>query len=274
MNWRSIVNWLGIMLAIMLAVTGGLYALYMIAYPTKVFRYRLTIETEVDGKVISGSGVLATTLSKNAQLTGSMPPENWGFQGEAVAVDLGHGILFVTLEGKNTSIRGKLIDLSPNSLQQMQKSMKVVLRRDEYPYLVSFKDVNNPKSVFLVDPDNLKAAFGPGVSLRQITLETTDDPVTVGIEKKLPWIKAYSEVFGGGPIATWPKPEQNLSRDDFTRGLTTESLSVKPQTTLKDKFIIVSFLIFLFVCVHYKLIFVLLVFVIIGYCFNVSSIQK
>lgn len=41
-------------------------------------------------------------------------------------------------------------------------------------------DINDPNSVREVDPANLAATFGPGVSLKRITLEIRDEPVTEG----------------------------------------------------------------------------------------------
>jgi hypothetical protein len=40
--------------------------------------------------------------------------------------------------------------------------------------LVTFADTNDPTSVMLVDPNNLSATLGPGVSWRSMTLEATD----------------------------------------------------------------------------------------------------
>ncbi|MCA9468988.1 MAG: hypothetical protein KC643_26590, partial [Nitrospira sp.] len=41
-------------------------------------------------------------------------------------------------------------------------------------------DLTDPKTVQKVDPENLAATFGPGVELKRITLEITDEPVTEG----------------------------------------------------------------------------------------------
>jgi hypothetical protein len=65
---------------------------------------------------------------------------------------------------------------------------KTDIPRSHYPLLVAFMDINDPNSVREVDPDNLAATFGPGVSLKRITLEITDEPVTEGkIESVLGW---------------------------------------------------------------------------------------
>ena len=50
----------------------------------------------------------------------------------------------------------------------------------QYPMLVTFEDITDPASVRLVDPADLAASFGPGVRLKSVVLEVTDEPVTEG----------------------------------------------------------------------------------------------
>jgi hypothetical protein len=59
------------------------------------------------------------------------------------------------------------------------------------PDLVTFANVLDPKTVMLVDPNNIGATLGPDVKWHKITLEITDEPLTTGIEAKLPWLPAY-----------------------------------------------------------------------------------
>ena len=64
--------------------------------------------------------------------------------------------------------------------------------RDRWPLLVTFTDIDDPASVLKVDPDNLAASFGPGVALKRITLEITDENVTKGkVETVLGWLDDY-----------------------------------------------------------------------------------
>ena len=63
----------------------------------------------------------------------------------------------------------------------------------DLPDLVTFGDVNNPKSVMLVDPNHLPATLGPGVSWRSMTLQVTDEPLTKGIDEHLPWVRGYQQ---------------------------------------------------------------------------------
>ena len=56
------------------------------------------------------------------------------------------------------------------------------------PRLVTFADIDDPTSVVLVDPENSAASFSPGVRLVSVTLEVTEEPVTLGrVEKVLDW---------------------------------------------------------------------------------------
>ena len=83
------------------------------------------------------------------------------------------------------------------------------LTTDELPDLVTFADVNDPKSVQRVDPNNLEATLGPGVKWRSMTIEVVSTwftGLTSGIEDKLPWLRTMPEIMhldgqssGGGP---------------------------------------------------------------------------
>ena len=57
-----------------------------------------------------------------------------------------------------------------------------------YPLLVTFRDINDPKSITRVDPTAFSSTFGPGVSLKRIMVEATNNPVTTGIDKRLAWL--------------------------------------------------------------------------------------
>ena len=88
----------------------------------------------------------------------------------------------------------------------------VALATDQLPDLVTFSDVGVPKSALRVDPNNLEAIFGHDVKWRSMTIEVTGQPLTTGIETKLPWLKTMSgvmylegETIGNGPKSTFPK---------------------------------------------------------------------
>ena len=80
-----------------------------------------------------------------------------------------------------------------------------VLQPSDLPMLVTFDDINDPKSVRLVKSNDLAASLGPGVSWRSITLQPTHEPLTTGIEQKLPWLKTMKVKGGwlGGKFGGW-----------------------------------------------------------------------
>jgi hypothetical protein len=61
----------------------------------------------------------------------------------------------------------------------------------DLPDLVTFADINDPKSVVEVNPNDLQATLGKNVTWNEITLEMTDEPITTGIRAKLPWLSVY-----------------------------------------------------------------------------------
>jgi hypothetical protein len=45
--------------------------------------------------------------------------------------------------------------------------------------------------VWRADPNNLQETLGSNINWNEITLESTNEPITSGIRTKLPWIDAY-----------------------------------------------------------------------------------
>jgi hypothetical protein len=90
------------------------------------------------------------------------------------------------------------------------------LSNDQLPMLVRFRDSKDPKTIEIVRPDELFRFFGNGVSLRRVTIEMTDDPITTGIEGLLPpygpetgFYQWYRELRFNDP--------RRLTKDDFIR---------------------------------------------------------
>jgi hypothetical protein len=67
---------------------------------------------------------------------------------------------------------------------------KAELPFEDLPVLARFRDPNVPSTATIVSPNDLAASFGPGVTLKKATVEITDDPITKGIETRLPWLKS------------------------------------------------------------------------------------
>lgn len=168
------------------------------------WRQKLTMVVETPDGDKSGSAVSRVGITESdGPLTF---PEARGarssIKGEAVVVEVLPGkYLFALISGANTlaqkvfapelGLDRRPVDMPDletwaEQLSQMRSRKTVPL--DSYPLLVTFNDINDPKTVKKVDPNNLAATFGPGVRLKTITLKITDEPVTEGkVEEALAW---------------------------------------------------------------------------------------
>jgi hypothetical protein len=173
--------------------------------PRHTIRFRMTVEVQTPQGIKTGTSVMELSTA----LTGvNMPHLNateTRFSGEAVMVDLPSSMLFV-LVGPTPSgddIRGavintfayprrpeaaKLVALFKMFGRKESMGREVVMRAEDYPKLVLFRDIRDPKTVELVDPNDFAKSFGAGVRLRRIMLTVVDEQVTVGISKRLIWL--------------------------------------------------------------------------------------
>jgi hypothetical protein len=178
--------------------------LWKINYPTYAWNQKLTVTVSTPRGELSGSSVVAVSWTKNFFSGG------WGgalyhltLRGDATAVDLGGGqFLFALLayeESQEPHSTGmiplKLLSdnayWAPDTFKRVEAAGgrgPITLPQKLYPRFLRFRDIKDPATAELVDPDNLAKSFGPGVRLVRVTIEITDEPVTRGIRKVLPWL--------------------------------------------------------------------------------------
>ncbi len=219
---------LGIIALILL----GIYGFWKMSYPSGTFRYRLTLVVDDNGKQVIASSVRQVTVRDGPRLTPESNPTTT-LHGEAVVVDLGEkGVFFALLRSKDSVDYGYNIvyDAFPNLGGTTPKGIRAYsnlkakkeLSFDKIPMLVRFRNINDPKTVELVDPNDLEKTFGKGVKLVSATLEMTDENVTTGVEKWLPWIGEYrNKLFDGNTIMTGDA-KNRLANDLGTGAFSTE----------------------------------------------------
>jgi hypothetical protein len=169
------------------------------------WRQKLTVTVETPVGEVSASSVSAVSWRKHWIQTDGMG-WNWDLTGEAVVVEVTPGrFLFALLKGAGTTEymgsvaaasiagrEGRVIDAALFSEVQGRRGRAagvIALPEVQYPMLVTFDDIADPASVNLVDPEDLAANFGPGVRLKAVTLEVTDEAVTEGVvAQNLPWL--------------------------------------------------------------------------------------
>jgi hypothetical protein len=171
-------------------------------------KYRLPVAVETPEGIRSGSGVLSVHPDRGYSRRGRTAT-----RGDAVFVDLGGGKnLFALLAHLDKSIdldeinyvalrayRATGRNASFNAMGGMTGVVPVT--GAVTPILLTFADPGDPKSAHAVAADDLEAAFGKGFHLRGVSAEVVPNgfwpldfggplgqPVTRGIETKLPWL--------------------------------------------------------------------------------------
>jgi hypothetical protein len=186
-------------------------------------RYKIAAVVETPQGLKSGYSVLEYQGSMAGSMFGGMAGSGFSVKGEAVAVDVAPGqVMFVLLhargnfdfpatvlnaikvpesEGPSPKDRAGQMARTERMYDQIRANRNVYpLWRPEDqrpgtgpwngPYFVRFRNINDPKSVEQVDPDDLAKTFGTGFKLKALTIQVTDEPVTTGIENRLPWLKS------------------------------------------------------------------------------------
>jgi len=169
----------------------------------RTYRYRIGAEVSVAGRVIRGDAVREVYDRPGIRGTSGMDTGTTLSRGDAAMVDLGpRGILFLTLQGWAqgtppaerymstetwTPLAPLARELGPDDWWR-QDGQRVRLLDGEIPVMVTFGDLNDPRTVRVVNPEELAATFGPGVSLISVYVELTRRSVTRGIHRKLPWL--------------------------------------------------------------------------------------
>ena len=190
---------------------------------SETYRYRLTLSLNTPEGVKTGSVVNEVTHS---EVWG--PTVGWAYpsrhRGQALFVDMGNGRKpLIALMAFHCNYQERCPGLSSNEELQLSTwtftgptsvlannpqtreeddwtFFKAItkwnrlkphldLKPQEVPDLITFRDINDPLTVELVDPRHLEDKLGAGVSWNTMTLDVLDDstPVEFNLETKLPW---------------------------------------------------------------------------------------
>ena len=189
----------------------GVFALYKLSYPTYAYRYRMTVNVEIDGQMRSGSSVIEVRVSKQLAFLPTVNRLAYAGEGEAVYVDLGvHGSMVALLASGTYANDAEYplylvhrlhfnLDIFDDRKLASLPSLrgKWELPSNELPTLVTFSDPNNSASLRGIRPEQLEQTFGPNVHWRGVVIEMTTDPVTRGLEARLPFLVLQKNVLRG-----------------------------------------------------------------------------
>lgn len=157
---------------------------------TVSYHQRLSVTVQTPTGEVSGDAV--TEVTKVDSDGALVPVDARGvrsqIRGEAVVVEIAPGrYLFALLGGADHWVypafglgQGLSYEESMRKLMKVDHDTPSPLPVKDYPLMVTFTDITDPTTVTRVDPTNLAASFGPGVSLTAVTLAVTKDQVSEG----------------------------------------------------------------------------------------------
>tara|TARA_R110000868_G_scaffold409282_1_gene694495 strand:- start:4338 stop:5030 length:693 start_codon:yes stop_codon:yes gene_type:complete len=194
------------------------------SYARRSYRYRLTVEGDYPGSAVY------EILAEHTRfvLLSEERPGGSLLKGEALTLETPTGPVFLLLrpaEDGESLISAVTHALAPDIPTGGHKnfwkavgrlggwfcSAKADLPRIDWPMMVRFHDVNDPKSVEQVAPQ--------AVGINRIFLETTANDITTGIEHKLAWLPRQTGSFVkrlSVPDPTNPPIAAILTRRDFS----------------------------------------------------------
>ena len=163
----------GKIVGVIALLIGGGYVWWQSTYPTYVYRYRITLEVEVDGAIKTGSSVIEVTRRWDPVPGRPISHYSTAAKGEAVYVDLGRaGNLFLLLTDESRKNPQQLgaqafhfdpID-TPDPIEQRRRAEALTAKRataelqpNQLPLLVTFADLNDPKTARVVGPGGVRA---------------------------------------------------------------------------------------------------------------------
>ena len=173
----------------------------LIGGQTVSWHQRLTVIVETPNGQVRGASVTEVT---NTEQRGLLVPPDAGnivprYRGEAVVVEVLPGRYLLALlkgvrpEGDAPFWIYSAYNLEgPSDLAEKTYSKKMAKVKGQsldspvplppiaYPMLITFDDIAKPETVHAVNPADMAATFGPGVTLRGVTLEITKEGVTEG----------------------------------------------------------------------------------------------
>jgi hypothetical protein len=174
-------------------------------------RYRLTVAVQDGDQVKTGSSVVEALYDIQPTWSWSGPGNYTRVIGYAPTVDLGDkGLLFLTFSDATRTPaeraeRNDYVFCAANDMyclpfeaygergtavathyDDRKAPLKTLLRQSgprdvpfaALPKLARFKKGDDPRLLVHVSPSNLAATFGPGVELKRVVLQLTDDSIT------------------------------------------------------------------------------------------------
>lgn len=223
--------------AVVLLVAAGVFALTQnkVVVPgagsaeSKVYgwRYKMTVSVETPEGLKTGSAVREVSVKFEPRPGYKPQPYHvtTKVKGEAVVVDLGErGVLFALIDPDDYRFIFEAFPGPPGlTLEGAEFYSGLPVGKEgkalsKLPWLVTFLDRSEPKTITAITKDNITDIFGEGVILKDVNVAIASDAVTWGT------LRNYLEWFGKKKVGLgfWdtnnPESEKYLTSSNFSLG--------------------------------------------------------
>lgn len=196
-----------LVLPVLVLLTALALGAAFLAWPTISWKQKMTVTVETPRGEVAGSSVVRSIVSYSPRFLPDTGYFHYSWRGEAVTVALPEGRYLFALLGHPPGLaQAVLEDRLPEHWSKASDRGRFYFRKlaglresravppENLPAFVTFADVSDPATVAEVNPADLAATFGLGYSLKSVTLEITDEPVTNGaVGTVLAWLGEYPE---------------------------------------------------------------------------------
>lgn len=194
------------------------------------WRYKMTVSVETPEGLKTGSAVREVSV-KFEPRPGYKPHPYYvttKVKGEAVVVDLGErGVLFALIDPDDYRFVFEAFPGPPGLTPEGMKHYADLLpgqksTLDSMPWLVTFVDRSEPRTIKAVTKANISDVFGQGVTLNRVGIEITTDAIIWGVvDKYLEWFGTRSLGLGFWDPKN-PEAEKYLTSSSFRLGADTK----------------------------------------------------
>lgn len=163
------------------------------------WRQKLTVTVATPAGERSGSSVVeVTALFGQLPLSGN--EVDYEVNGEAAVVEVAAGkVLFALVDNAEELVANAFRDRLPKSRTEWLPLVsglagKQPVPRDHHPTLVTFENLDDPRSIRILDPADLARDLGAGFTLAGMTIEIVDEEPTTGrVASFLGWMNWSDE---------------------------------------------------------------------------------
>ena len=208
----------------------GLAALAACTPPETAQRWRVTVEVETEAGLRTGTGVVETRVRPRNESLYTLDSEQHRVIGQAIAVETPRGLVLALLERagdfgffrpadrgygwvpgpdgaiRRVPIRSGAADPAGRALwranlarrerwfaerdRALAEQRPLALLEEGWPPFILLEDPADPAGARFLQGSTDAEAAAPGLKVRRIVVQATDEPVTAGLHRRLPWLAA------------------------------------------------------------------------------------